>query len=243
MTGGWPAGPATPALSADEVHVWALPLDPPPAALERLGRLLAPDERARAARFRFERDRRRYVAGRARLRELLGRYLGADPAILRFAYGPQGKPALAGTGDLRFNLSNSADRAVVALTLGRELGVDLEFMAERLADGGVARRFFAPAEVEALGRLPGERWLEGFFHCWTRKEAYLKALGSGLAAPLDGFEVAVGPDEPPRLVRVHADPAEAARWSMAALAPAPGYIGAVIVEGSGWRLRCWEWAG
>ena len=246
MTGGveWrrPAGP--PALGATDVHVWRVRLDAPddgPALLA----VLADDERERLARFVFPRLGERYVTARGRLRLLLARYLGVDAAVLRFVYGPRGKPALAegAHADLRFNLSHSGDLALVAVTRGREVGVDVEADRPDFATEATARRFFSAAEVEAFLALPPASRHEAFFRCWTRKEAYIKALGDGLALPLDSFDVAIGEAATEILLATRPDPAEARRWRLAALAPGAGYAGAVAVEGQGWRLQCWDWDG
>jgi 4'-phosphopantetheinyl transferase len=224
----------------DEIQVWTLSLELPEAEWQPLAALLSEDERARAVRFVFERHRRRFTAARAALRHILGARLGVAPAEVRFAYGPHGKPELAagcGAGRLRFNLAHSHELALVALCEGRELGVDVEHVRP-LADAmRIAERFFSTREREALAGLPPEAQREAFFRCWTRKEAYLKALGDGLARPLDGFDVSLARGEPAALLGVAADPAEAARWGLAHLEPAPGYVGALAVEGSGWSLR------
>ncbi len=240
----WPETPALPPLADGEVHVWRVPLDQPADHLEVLRRTLAADERQRAERFHFEKDRRHFVAGRGLLRTILGHYLGRDPGSLQFAYNPQGKPMLVGEGgSLCFNLAHSHGLALFAVSRGRELGVDLERIRPEFAGEQVARRFFSPREVAALRSLGGERRHEAFFVCWTRKEAYLKATGKGLSLPLDCFDVSLLPGEPAALLATRHDPSEVGRWSLRALSPALGYAGALVVEGSGWRLRCGSFAG
>jgi len=204
---------------------------------------LSADEAKRAAAFCFERDRHRFVAARGFLREILGRYLRAAGEALSFEYGPHGKPALAGEfrDALRFNVSHSGEMALYAVTLQREVGVDIEALREVNDAEQIAERFFSPAERVAFRlQAPGQRQ-QAFFNCWTRKEAYLKALGDGLARPLDGFDVTLAPGEPARLLRVEGEPRESERWSLRELLPARGYVGAVAVEGHGWRLTCGEW--
>ncbi len=240
----WPEAAAVPALADNEVHVWRLALDQPADRLDALRRTLAADERQRAERFHFDKDRRHFIAGRGLLRTLLGGYLGRDPGSLHFAYNPQGKPMLVGAGaDLRFNLTHSHGLALLAVSRGRELGVDVERIRPEFAGDAVARRFFSPREVAALSALGGERRHEAFFVCWTRKEAYLKATGKGLSLPLDCFDVSLLPGEPAALLATRHDPAEAARWSLRALSPARGFAGALAVEGKEWRLRCGSLAG
>lgn len=226
------------------VHVWRAGLDWEPARIREAETALAPDEQARAQRFFFERDRTRYVAGRATLRAILGRYLGVPPEGVGLCYGPRGKPALASSqtaAALRFNLAHSDGLALYAITLGRELGVDLERLRPEFATDAVAENFFSSAEVATLRGLSTGRQVRAFFDCWTRKEAYIKARGDGLWLPLDRFEVALAPGEPAALLATHDEPAEARRWSLRQLQPGPGYAGALAVEGGGWRLECWQW--
>lgn len=248
MTGpetGWGAAPPALRLADAEVHVWAAPLDPPAEDVRSYASLLAPDEQARAERFRFERDRRRFSVARGVLRLLLGRYLETEPRRVAFRYESHGKPVLggelAGRG-LRFNVSHSGEMALYALARGRELGVDVEEVRP-MEDGlQIAERFFSQAEVAAFRALPAEVRDEAFFNCWTRKEAYIKAVGEGLSFPLHAFDVSLAPGEPARLLASR-DPRQAERWSLRALPdPAPGYRAAVVAEGAGWDVACWRWA-
>ena len=158
-------------------------------------------------------------------------------------FGPHPWPLLPGpcASSLRFNLSHSHSLALYAITHQRELGVDLEFIRPEVVEEPIAERFFAAAEVAVLRGLPASLQPEAFFNCWTRKEAYIKARGEGLTLPLDAFEVSLAPEEPAALLSVDSDPAEASRWSLQALAPGPGYVAAIAVEGRDWQLRCWEW--
>ncbi len=230
-------------MERDEVHVWRASLDLGASRRHALHLTLAEDEQERAERFHFAKDRARFIAGRGLLRAILARYLRADPAGLRFCYDPKGKPALtpaSHTGGLRFNMSHSHGLALYAVTRGRELGVDLEYIQPRL-EGGIAERFFSPREVAALGALPADLRNEAFFACWTRKEAYVKAKGDGLALRLDQFDVSLNPRQPAALLRMEGDPQEACRWSLWALDAAPGYAAALCVEGHDWRLARWQW--
>ena len=173
------------------------------------------------------------------LRIILGLYLRRPPADVAFRNGDHGKPELAEDMDgVRFNLSHSGEGALMGLTRGRELGVDLEKVSTLPDLEGLARRFFAPGEVaDLLAVPPPERGL-AFFHCWTRKEAYVKALGLGLACPLDCFRVSLAPAEGTRLLEVDGSAREAARWVLREVTPWPGYIGCVAVPQRRWRLRC-----
>jgi 4'-phosphopantetheinyl transferase len=229
--------PARLDLAAGEVQIWSIPLDPPAAEVERLTRLLAPDEHERARRFRFDVHRRRYIVGRGALRRLLGAYLGADPAGLRFGYGPRGKPFLPDALNLGFNLSNSEDLALAGFLRDREIGVDVEYLKEMDDLESISTRFFSASEVAALARVPREQKKEAFFNCWTRKEAYLKAVGEGLAAPLNSFDVTLIPGEPPRMLTLEGSAERAAPWFFHHLRPAPGFIGAIAIEGGTWEVQ------
>ena len=239
----WLPPPREVRLSAGEVHVWRASLEPDASTVERLRATLAEDERGRARRFHFERDRLRFVTGRGVLRELLGRYLGRPPALIRFAYNEYGKPSLSEeVGGLRFNSSHSHGVALYAFTLGNEVGVDVELLREDFASVEIAERFFSRAEVSALGSLPAHLRTEGFFNCWTRKEAYIKALGEGLSHPLDSFAVSLAPAEPACLISTDEDPSEADRWTIINLKPFQGYAAALAVRGSTPEVRRWEWS-
>jgi 4'-phosphopantetheinyl transferase len=178
-------------LSRSDVHVWCLPLSREPDETAALFSLLSPDERARAERFSFERHRNQDAVGRGLLRSLLGGYLGEEPSRIAFAYGPQGKPALAADGQrtsLDFNLSHSGDIAVYAFSRGRRLGVDLERIRPTADGDRFADRFFAPAESSLVRSLSGEPKLAAFFTIWTAG-AILKASGDGLTKPANQTEV------------------------------------------------------
>jgi 4'-phosphopantetheinyl transferase len=231
----WEPAPERLALPEGEVHVWRRALPAPPERLAQLRALLSADERERAERFRREQDRQEFESSRGYLRELLGYYLEADPAGLRFDYNPQGKPEVP--GDLRFNVSHSGGLALYAFSRARAVGIDLERHRSDVAHDSIAERFFSPAEVEALRTLPESGRLEGFFNCWTRKEAYVKARGESLIHPLRAFDVSLVPGEPARLLATRPDPAEASRWWMRALDLGPGWSAAVLAERPVARLR------
>ena len=241
-----PAGVPAPG----EIHVWSVRLDPPPERVEQLTRLLSADERARADRFRFDRHRRQYTVGRGALRTLLAAYLGTRPERIPFQYGPRGKPFLAAplaAGGLQFNLSNSDELALVGFVHGVEIGVDVEFLKPMPDLMEIAERFFSVPEREVLRALPQEVRKEAFFNCWTRKEAYLKAVGEGLAAPLDSFDVTLAPGEPPRMLALEGDTARAERWTFRHFHPADEYIAALAIAGpppggGEWRVETWALA-
>jgi len=240
----WRPPPVALELQNDEVHVWRATLDLPIGQVWGLLNLLSADERRTAERFHFQTHRNRYIIGRGLLRTILSRYLNSAPGRLRFCYGPYGKPSLVeayGEETLSFNVSHSRDLALFAVTRGRALGVDIEHVAADLASQQLAERFFSPREVAVLRTLPVHLRQEGFFTCWTRKEAYLKARGEGLMLALEQFEVSLIPGEPAALRYTQEGPQEASRWSLQDLFPGPEYVAALAVEGHEWRLSCWQW--
>jgi 4'-phosphopantetheinyl transferase len=242
----WSRPPATIVLGSDEVHVWRASLDEPASQIDSFLHTLAADERARAERFYFQRDRERFIAAHGVLRAILGLYLNRAPECLAFRYGSHGKPALAWehAGDaLRFNMSHSNGVSLYAITRGREIGVDLELIRCDLEVEQIAERFFSHSETVTLRALPTNVQKYAFFLGWTRKEAYIKARGQGLSLPLDQFDVSLIPGEPAALLSTQPDSAEALRWSLKELSLASGYAAALAVEGRGWSLSCWQWPG
>jgi 4'-phosphopantetheinyl transferase len=239
----WSAAPQSLTLARDEVHVWRVGLNHPGTRVGELRALLSREEGERAARFHFEKDRAHFIVARGVLRTLLGLYLGSPPAELGFVYSPFGKPALAhgsGAHPVRFNVSHSCALALYAFARGREVGVDVEHARADFAGEDIAARFFSAREVAALRAVEPDRRTEAFFNCWTRKEAYIKAIGEGLSHPLDSFAVSLSPGEPAALLH-SADASEPPRWSFRELKPAPGYAAALVVEGHDWRLRRYDW--
>lgn len=240
----WLSPPAGLALEDDDVHVWRADLDQPEPFIRQLAGALSDDERERADRFRFDVHRNHFIVGRGLLREILGRYLNLEPGRLQFCYGQQGKPGLLNSdGDpgLRFNLAHSGQLALCAVTRNREIGVDLEYVRPVLDMDLVAERNFSPRENSVLQALPASERQLAFFNCWTRKEAYIKAIGEGLSRPLDQFDVSLAPGEPARLLWVAGNPQEASCWSLRELAVAAGYVAALAVEGQDWSLTCRQW--
>jgi 4'-phosphopantetheinyl transferase len=221
-----------------DIHIWSVPLDVDAEALPRLNALLCEEEQARARRYVFERDRRRFVAARAALRINLGRYLDLPGDEVRFEYGPAGKPYLKGEGrrtGLRFNVSHSHALALIAVCAGEEPGVDIELVREMDDMESIVRRFFCPEEIEQWVGLPGELRTRAFFDCWTRKEAYVKAVGDGLLMPLDRFQVSFRPGEAPG-IRLYGG-GNGQQWSIFDVRPSTQFAGALAIEGSGWQLR------
>lgn len=212
------------------------------AQIRAAGVLLSAGERQRAARFAFDRDRRRYIAARALLRRLLGERLGERPEAIEFVYGRRGKPALAprfaGSG-LHFNLSHCDDVAVYAFARAREVGVDIEKVRPIPDADEIAKRFFSRRENLAYRALAAADRGPGFFNCWTRKEAFIKAHGSGLSLPLDKFVVSL--DAPARLLRTDFEPEALKGWTLHDLSPGEEFAAALALEGKPQRIECWQW--
>lgn len=230
------AGPAPHSLVPRAIHLWTAGLSVDAAAYAGLWSVLSADERERASRFVFDRDRRWFTAARGLLRWLLARHLDVLPGEVEFVYAERGKPSLHPRfgGQLEFNLSHSGGLAAIALTRAQPVGVDVEQMRALDDLDCLARQCFAPGERERLAQLPSTVRPHAFFNCWTRKEAYIKALGEGLSCPLESFEVTLVPGEDARLDAIDGSREAAAGWWMHAFAPCPGFVGAVVAQGGGY---------
>ena len=240
----WLRPPDGLALGPGEVHLWRTPLDLQVPTLERLYATLADDEKARAERFRLPEGRARFTAARGVLRDILARYAGADPAGLRFGYQPSGKPfllAATGAADLQFNLSHSKGKGLYVVTLGKQVGVDVERVRQGEEFSQIADRFFTSREAAALRNCPAPIQAEAFFRCWTRKEAFIKASGKGFAFGLGNFEVSIEPGDTDALLGASGDPAALERWRLSDVDAADGFAAAVAVEHRGPAFSCWEW--
>jgi 4'-phosphopantetheinyl transferase len=229
-----------PTLGDADVHVVMASVEEQLPSQDALEDVLSSAERVRADRFVFARDRAQFVVAHGLLRTVLGRYLDVHPATLHFAAGAYGKPYLIvaeGAAALSFNLSHAGDLVLIAVARQRALGVDVERWVPDMEHDEVAHRFFSPAERAELQVLAPSGKVAGFFACWTRKEAYIKATGLGVSQGLDYFDVSLSPDRPARLLADRLASGNAEAWTLHDLAPAPGYSGAVVAEGSDWRLE------
>jgi 4'-phosphopantetheinyl transferase len=221
------------------VHVWRVNVRQSPLPLREAAELLSDQEHIRARRFRQTADRDRYMSAHGALRTILGRYLNESPAQIRFQQTTQGKPSLAPefqASRLRFNLAHSGDWALVAVAAGREVGVDVEQFRPLLEAAPIAKRYFAPDELAALEALTDAERPAAFFHIWTSKEAFIKATGLGLSAPLQSFSVPLLPAARPALIQTGA----AQAWGLRRLALGAGYAGAVVTEGLDWDVALWQ---
>jgi len=227
-------------LEEGRAFAFVAPLRTGLATIRRMHTLLSPAERARAGRFVFERDRRTFILSHGALRQILGWFTGQDPASLRFREGPRGKPYLIdGAAGLDFNLSHCDGACLVGVTRGAQIGVDVERLREVDDMQQLARQCFSASERRELDALPVPLRYEGFFNGWTRKEAFIKAIGDGLSYPLDRFDVSLAPGTAPRVRAVGGSTAEASRWTLAARRPAPDVIAAVAVAAPDYTIH-WE---
>jgi 4'-phosphopantetheinyl transferase len=239
MLPDWPAEPTDPQLDEHSAHIWCAELDQPQGRVKYYGSLLSADEQERAARFHFDRHRNAYTAGRGMLRVLLGRYLKQPPEDIDISYSHYGKPLLP-DNRLQFNLAHSGGLALFVFTLHDEVGVDIERERDLRDALAIAERFFSPSERAALRELPDSERVPAFFRCWTRKEAFIKAVGEGLSYPLADFDVTLAPGEPARLLSIRGSEEEARSWSLHSLDLPAGYFGAVALRNPAMQLERWR---
>jgi 4'-phosphopantetheinyl transferase len=226
--------PESGALKHGVAHAWIVGLDADAQTLRRMYGLLAPAERVRAARFAFDRDRRTYVMSHGVLRRILGWCCQENPGKLRFRPGARGKPYLVdGPAGLEFNLSHCDGFCVVGVAHGPAIGVDIERVRAIDDMEQLARQCFSPAERRELGAVPAAHRTKAFFNGWTRKEAFIKAVGDGLSYPLEHFDVTLAPGGAPRVLAIGGSARAAAVWSLSAFEPAPDVRAAVAVAAPG----------
>jgi 4'-phosphopantetheinyl transferase len=241
----WPFRAEPPVLEADETHVWAVRLNIADDEHDGCRASLSADESQRAAEFQVDGPRRQYIVTRAALRTLLGKYLDQRPESICFRIGPQGKPQLVGeeaAAELKFNVSHSGDLALIVVTLGAEVGVDVEQVRNVSHLEQIAKRYFHPEEAaEVLSAQPAARG-QAFFRCWTAKEAVLKAVGSGLSGRLDTFRVPTTEHEPCWIDLHDAQLSNASRCWLQQLAPCEGYSGATADVDVVRRARCYAYS-
>jgi 4'-phosphopantetheinyl transferase len=241
----WPRAIPGEQILSNDVHVWRAFLDLNVLQKESLVRNLSTDEVAKANRFHFERDRERFIVARGILRHILGCYLGEKPAELRFEYTPYGKPFFAveaGYDSLSFNLSHSGEFALYAITRNRDVGIDIELVRDDIDIELIARRFFSQCELNSLEKISKEMQTVRFFQYWTRKEAFLKAMGKGVSFPMDHCDVSLMTGKTLSLIRLLDEKPETSCWYGMDLFPGRGYIAAIMAEGNDWDLSCREYS-
>jgi len=240
----WLVPPDALTLIQDEVHVWRASIDIPDEQIEELINTLSPDERKRSEKYHFRRDRQNFVAARGILRNILAGYLGTEPEKIIFSYSPYGKPFLSGpfsNRDLSFNLSHAKYLAMYAVTLKRKVGIDIEYPQQEFQWNDIVERFFSPLEKTELLALPEKNRHRAFFTYWTRKEAFLKANGTGLSTEIKDINVTLKHERSSYLLRPGCALREDDYWSLIDLNPGFGYLAALAAEGDGLRVRCWQW--
>lgn len=228
-------------LPAGHIHVWRAIVDLPIARLQVYKETLSSDEQERAQRFKGSQHRRRFTAARGILRHILARYLRTSPRDIQFKSGPFGKPFLQDpTGQpLHFNVSHSRQLALYAISRDLEVGIDLEEDRDSLDYAGVAERICGPEEFTVFQNLPEAEQRVAFFRCWTRKEAFVKALGKGFSFPLQNVTVSFAPDEAPRILNVDGESPD--DWSLFDLPLGSGFRGALAVTGRPSLIRGWDY--
>lgn len=222
-----------PPLHFGEIHVWRQKLQLAPPAVEEFRKLLSVGEQMRAQRFRFEEGRTEYLVSRGTLRVLLSAYQSIPLDQLQFVYSEYGRPSLEqqpNSEPIAFNISHSAGMTLLAFARHHRIGIDIEEVRQNFDPTEIAENFFSVSERTVLRELPADLRHQAFFRCWTRKEAFIKALGEGLSYPLDAFDVSLVPGEPPALLATRPNAREAARWALRDMAVPHGYVGALAVE-------------
>ena len=239
----WKASSAKIHPDPDHVDIWRIPTQLGDAQIAHFESVLSASQRSRAARLRVDEKRRQYIIAHGLTRRILGRALSVAPEAIEFVRGPKGKPYLGGAhtdNGIQFNMTHTSHMALIAVTRRGEVGIDIERVRHNLQWEKLARRYFSVQEYEAYRTQPPDARLRTFFVCWTRKEAVLKAIGTGIGGGLDSFDVSVDPDSPPRLLdnrwdgRFHGD------WSMVHLEPEQPYVGTLVIEFGDVKLRCWD---
>ena len=218
----------------DRVDLWWENMDRHIQRISDFRNILSVDELKRAEKFRFDRHRERFIVQRGMLREILSGYLDMPPKEIRFARGSGGKPALAGEKPMiRFNLSHSGGYSLYAVAHTREVGVDVEVVRPKPKTAALVERFFSSNEKAAFRKLEPHEKEAAFYAGWTRKEAYVKALGQGLRFPLDRFDVSLMPGDQKALLNVEGAPEEVRRWSIGDIDLGPDFRAALAVEVKG----------
>jgi 4'-phosphopantetheinyl transferase len=228
-------------LIEDEAHIWRADLKFNECFKSSFLKLLSPDEKSRAHKFRFIKDSMNFIIARGILRSLIGKYLEINPAEVSFRYSEFGKPDIADNHFLQFNISHSQNIALFAFTKKLNVGVDVEFVNPDIEVKDIAAKFFSPNEVSNLFALPEKKHTLGFFNCWTRKEAFIKAVGEGLSFPLNKFEVSLEPDEPVKLLATDWEPKDVSKWSIYSISPAANFVGGLAIEGVVEKIKFWNW--
>ncbi len=236
----WTPPPSKLVLYEQTVHLWRLRLDRMAGEIEALSSLLNREERERAERYVFSRDRNSFISRRGILRELLSEYLDLPASKIQLGFNKFGKPHLEPEDSLYFNISHSAGLAVFAFSRSTAVGVDIERWRADFDLLKLAKHYFSEVEVKALESMPADDRIAGFYAGWTRKEAFIKAHGEGLSLPLDLFDVSLLPGEQAGLLATRGDLEPADQWTMKDIEIDPGFSAALVVRGKPLEYHCWE---
>lgn len=228
-------------LEKNEVNIWFIKVDFDADQTKYYESILAVDENEKANRFKFEKDKIVYQTARGILRLLSGKYLNLNPKEIQFEYNEYGKPFYKANKPLKFNVSHSGERIVIAFILNHEIGVDIEKIKNDFDVLELAQNFFSATEIVALESQPKEELPKAFYRCWTRKEAFIKAEGSGLSFPLDKFAVTLDDDIEAELLETQWNPAEKNEWQLFSFIPAKGYLGALAVANTSAKISYHNW--
>ena len=243
MEPAWSAPHKQMQIQKGHVHLWRATLDLPIRDVRFYAGALSDDERMKAGRFRFDRDRNRYTVSFGILKSILGLYIGVEPGAVRISYGNRGKPKLSsenGKSNIHFNLSHSEELAIYVFALDYEVGVDMERIRDFPEMERIVEDYFSPPEKNYYKALPKSKGREVFFRLWTRKEAYIKAIGEGLYHPLNRFEVSLIPAESSTPIFLEGGPMKAFPWLIQDLEPAPEFAGAFAVKNRSWIVHYWQ---
>lgn len=243
MNSSWDRPPANLELSVNHIDIWRTALDLPRQQIDKYASVLSPDELARVERFKLERKQREYIISRGLLRRVLSHVLKQDPSLFEFEYSDHDKPHLAVNRHgkpVQFNLSHSHEQTLIAVTLEHLIGVDVEYVRRNVEFKKLAARFFSAQEARDLSTYTEDNLPPAFFACWTRKEAFVKALGDGIAFGLSEFSVSVDPFDREVALTTHWDPDAASTWSLINIPAGPDYMAALAVAGRNLNIRYWE---
>ncbi len=240
----WQSANDSVSLNKSDLHIWRADLPQDEARSEIYWRVLNEEERQRASRFKFAKHRNRFIIARGILRFLLADYLSLLPQEVNFQYSAHGKPEIApeqNPDSLRFNLSHSHDMATYVFAYRYDVGIDVEYLLHDCEANEIAKRFFSEKEYEEYCLVPDEFKQIAFFNAWTRKEAFIKAVGQGLSYRLSKFAVTLTPGQPARLLNIESDPNAAAGWSLHAFEPNENYVAAIAVNRPNYSPHYLQW--
>ncbi len=236
----WQSSPKQFELKTKEAHIWSVDKSDHKDKIDQYWELLTDQEKQKAEKFRFYKDRSCYIIARGTLRNLLGAYTSQDPKEITIDYGFHGKPSHKSKSNIQFNISHSEESIVLGFIKDYDIGVDVEKVKDGIEIENIARSFFSEEEVHALLELKKEDHLQAFYNCWTRKEAFIKAEGSGLSFPLNKFVVSLDSTKEARLIETKWDQEERLKWTLTSFELKDDYIGAIAIKGSVAATNFWS---